>query len=162
PRPAAPRVTAGSRGARSDWKKFSWVRQRGSAAHPLRLRNGMRRRLTLALLVVTMAAPTSAAADPIWPGSPTEAVRRHIEETIGIAVDRRLDVAARQEAARVEVARSFDFDELSRRALGEHWSRMTATERRDATAGVRAMVTSVYTSRMTRDLGARMGSLRER
>jgi ABC-type transporter MlaC component len=123
----------------------------------------MPRRLTLALIIVaTLAAPTFAVAEPLWPGSPTEAVRGHIEETIGIAVDRRLNAAARQEAARVAVARSFDFDELSRRALGEHWARMTATQRKGATAGVRAMVTGVYTSRMGRDLGERVGGMRER
>jgi ABC-type transporter MlaC component len=123
----------------------------------------MRCRLVLALLVAaTVAAPTVAAAEPLWPGSPTEAVRRHIEETIGIAVDPRMSAAARQEAARLAVARSFDFHELSRRALGEHWSRMTATQREDATAGVRAMLTTVYTSRMGRDLSARMSSMRQR
>jgi len=123
----------------------------------------MRRLLGIALFVVAAAAgPVAATAEPPWPGSPTEAIHRHIEEMLGIAVDPSLTPAAQHEAAHRAIARTFDFGELSRRALGEHWSRMTATQREDLTVGLRAMLTTAYASRMGRALGTRGEDLRDR
>ena len=52
------------------------------------------------------------------------------------------------------MARTFDIPELSRRALGEHWARLTATQREQVTSGLRALVTAAYESPMANGLAA--------
>ncbi|HEV8586745.1 MAG TPA: ABC transporter substrate-binding protein [Methylomirabilota bacterium] len=123
----------------------------------------MRRWIVVALFAVTaVAGPTTGVAEPVWPGPPSEAVRQHIDEMIGIAGDARLTPAARDDATRDAIARTFDFSELARRALGAHWARLTPAERRDVTAGLRAMLTDAYVARVGRAVGVRLDVFRNR
>lgn len=128
--------------------------------------------IVLALAVVTtLAAPNAVAAEPIWPGTPTDAVRRYIDELAGIMASSNPKPSGRWQAARAAVTRAFDFPELSRRALGEHWPRLTTSEREDFTTGLRALLTSLCASRLGHDgaggaeqrgIAARVERLRQR
>jgi ABC-type transporter MlaC component len=115
----------------------------------------MLRRLAIgASLLAVVAGPTVLAADPVRPMSPTQAVRHHVDEMIAIVTNASLTPAERHEAARAAVARTFDIPELSRRALGEHWARLTATQREQVTSGLRALMTAAYESPMANGLAA--------
>ena len=123
----------------------------------------MSRRFWLVLfLVAALLGAPMVSAEPVWPGPPSETVRRHVDEIIAIARDKKFTAAARREAAHRAVARTIDFWELSRRALGDHWSRMTAAERKDVIAGLQAMLTAIYISRIEGPVGARLDSVRAR
>lgn len=112
------------------------------------------RRLALVVSLVVVAGPGVLGADPARPVSPTEAVRHHIDEMIAIATNARLSAPARHDAARAAVARTFDLPELSRRAFGEHWARLSATQREQATSGLAALLTAVYESPIAHGLPA--------
>jgi phospholipid transport system substrate-binding protein len=124
----------------------------------------MRRLSVIALLLVVavLAGPVAAPSEPLWAGSPTDAVRRHMDEMISVAVDRSLTRDDRREAARAAVTHTFDFVELSRRALGEHWSRMTVKERDEVTQGLRTLLTGAYAAGIGRALGAGADALQHR
>ena len=122
----------------------------------------MGRYLALVVVLAAVLAPSLAMTEPVWPGRPTDTVRRHLDEVVAIALDSTLSDQARQEATRRAVAGSFDFGELARRTLGEHSARMTAGEREKVTAGLRAMLTTLYTSRIARGFGARLERARHR
>jgi ABC-type transporter MlaC component len=114
----------------------------------------MLHRLVLAMVVVAAVAhPVVVAADPVRSLSPTQTVRLHVDEMIDIVTDTSLTPAARLDAARVAVARTFDFVELSRRALGEHWARLTVAQRAEVMAGLRERLTAAYASPMAHSLG---------
>ncbi|HET7343309.1 MAG TPA: ABC transporter substrate-binding protein [Methylomirabilota bacterium] len=122
----------------------------------------MKRTALAALLLVLLAAPAAAQAEPLWAGSPTDAVRRHIQAIIAVAVDPALTPETRRAAARSAIAQSFDFAELTRRALAAHWSRLTAQQRSDAIDALRARLTGAYATGIGRLLGVRMEDLRGR
>lgn len=111
-------------------------------------------RLVVLVLAAVVITPVAARPEPLWPGSPTDAVREYLDGMITLAADPTLGAEARHGAARLAVAETFDFAELSKRALGEHWARMTGRERADVTEGIRAILTAVYTSRMGHYVGA--------
>ena len=119
-------------------------------------------RLVVLVLAAVVITPVAAQPEPLWPGSPTDAVRAYLDGMITLAADPTLGAEARHGAARLAVAETFDFAELSKRALGEHWARMTGRERADVTEGIRAILTAVYTSRMGHYLGAGFADLRDR
>src|SRR5689334_5360799 len=115
----------------------------------------MLRRLALVVsLVAIVADPGVLGADPARPVSPIEAVRSHIDELIAIATNVRLSAAARHDAARAAVARTFDLLELSRRAFGDHWAQLTATQREQVTSGLGTLLTAAYESPMAPGLAA--------
>jgi len=119
-------------------------------------------RLVALVLTAIVTAPAAAQPEPLWPGSPTDAVREYLDGMITLAADPTLGAEARHGAASIAVAETFDFAELSKRALGGHWARMTGSERADVIEGIRAILTAVYTSRMGHYLGVGIVDLRER
>jgi phospholipid transport system substrate-binding protein len=85
------------------------------------------RHLSLALaLALTTGLDSGAAAAP----SPTEQLRRHIDEVIRILEDPALKPSPEQRRARVRRVSEeiFDYRDTARRALGRHWSGRTPQE----------------------------------
>src|SRR5690242_4973706 len=122
----------------------------------------MRRVVAVLVFVVAVAGARAGSAEPIWPGTPTDAVRGHIDELLAIARDPGLTTEGREHAALAALTGMVDFTELSRHAFAEHWARMTRAERDDAAAGLRAMFGAAYVSRLRRHLGARVDAWRRR
>lgn len=81
----------------------------------------------LAVLAVLLAAPAA------WAGPATDQVKAAVERVLKVVRDPELQKPANAEKRRAqirEVARTiFDFEELSKRALGRHWAARTPAER---------------------------------
>jgi phospholipid transport system substrate-binding protein len=114
------------------------------------------------LVAVVVLVPLAAQSEPLGPGSPIDAVRRHLDGMLALLTDRMMAVEVRHDAARTAVADAFDFAEMSRRALGPHWLRMTARERAEMTEDIRTILTSVYTARIGRYMSTRVDEVRDR
>ena len=82
----------------------------------------------LAILAVLLAAPAA------WAGPATDQVKAAVERVLKVVRDPELQKPANAEKRRAqirEVARTiFDFEELSKRALGRHWAARTPAERK--------------------------------
>jgi phospholipid transport system substrate-binding protein len=82
----------------------------------------------LAVLAVLLAAPSA------WAGPATDQVKASVERVLKVVRDPELRKPANAEKRRAqirEVAQTiFDFEELSRRALGRHWAARTPAERK--------------------------------
>lgn len=82
----------------------------------------------LAVLAVLLAAPAA------WAGPATDQVKAAVERVLKVVRDPELQKPANAEKRRAqirEVARTiFDFEELSKRALGRHWAARTPAERK--------------------------------
>jgi phospholipid transport system substrate-binding protein len=82
--------------------------------------------ITLALLV---SLPCSSRA-----GIPSDQVRQTADKVLSILQDTELKSAdkkqERRDRLRQVISARFDFDEMAKRALGQHWQRRSADERR--------------------------------
>jgi phospholipid transport system substrate-binding protein len=94
------------------------------------------RRLVRRVLVTVLAIGLSTAlAAPVTAGAPTDQLKAHVDQVIKVLVDPELRkdtrVAQRRAAIRKVATEIFDFEEITRRALGRHWQPRTADERRE-------------------------------
>jgi phospholipid transport system substrate-binding protein len=85
-------------------------------------------------LVLAVGLSTTMAA-PVHAGPPTDQLRAHVDRVIKVLQDPDLQKegrAAERRAAVRKVANDiFDFEEISRRALGRHWQPRSPDERRE-------------------------------
>jgi len=118
--------------------------------------------LIVGLLIASSLDASLARAEPVVVERPIDAVRRHLDEIIALARDPRPDATARRAAADRAVHGTFDFVEISRRALGPHWQRMRPEERTQFSESFASMLTAAYVSRIAHYLGDRVELLRDR
>ncbi len=73
--------------------------------------------------------------NPSWAGEPTEQLKGTIDKIISILSDPALkgpeNAEERNRLVRQAVDERFDWEEISRRTLGRHWSRRTKEERKE-------------------------------
>ena len=90
---------------------------------------------TRSVLVLAAAALALGSACPAWAGAPTEQLRSAVDRVLSIVEDPALKQAARSEARRAAIRAVatgiFDFEELTRRALGPHWTSATPQQREE-------------------------------
>jgi phospholipid transport system substrate-binding protein len=71
----------------------------------------------------------------LWAGTPEELVRRTTDEVLTILKDPSLKgeekIQERKEKLWVEVSMAFDFEEISKRALGRHWRKRSSEEKKE-------------------------------
>lgn len=106
-------------------------------------------------LLATAPGARAVSAEAPATGSPTSAMRQHFAELATIVRDPMLTAGARRSATEAAIGRTIDFAELSRRALGGHWSRMTPVERTGFSDGLRHILGAAYASVMARYLSGR-------
>ena len=84
-------------------------------------------------LVVVLTVALLATFDPAWAGPPTEQLRAQMEGVIKVLEDPELKREERQVERRAAIRRRanaiFDFNETTRRSLGQHWQARTPAER---------------------------------
>jgi phospholipid transport system substrate-binding protein len=87
--------------------------------------------LVALLLTISMVA----AAGPAWAGPPTEQLRVQMDRVIKVLEDPDLKRDGRQIERRAAIRRLaneiFDFNETTRRSLGQHWNARTPAEREE-------------------------------
>lgn len=111
-----------------------------------RIRRGLALPPLLAVLAVLLAAPSA------WAGPATDQVKASVERVLKVLRDPELQKPANAEKRRAqirEVAQTiFDFEELSRRALGRHWAARTPAERKRFTGLFTDLLEHNYVSKI--------------
>ncbi|MBI3061553.1 MAG: ABC transporter substrate-binding protein [Deltaproteobacteria bacterium] len=89
---------------------------------------GRRNKIQVAAILVLVAC--SGGTDRLWAGSVTTEVKNTVENVVGVLKDPRLQLDAkkkeRRERLRQIIGARFDFEEMARRSLGQHWQRHAA------------------------------------
>jgi len=115
------------------------------------------RPLRLAALALTSAVLIAA---PATAGEPTEQLKPEIDRVIKVLDDPALKgegkVAARREALRPITDAVFDWQEMSRRALGTHWQGRSEAERTEFVGLFRDLVETAYASKIQSYNGERV------
>ena len=107
------------------------------------------RSAAVAVLAVVIIAP------PAWAGTPTEALRGHIERVFAVldepALKGVVNAGARHRALRALTVAAVDFPEAARRSLGAHWDARTPAERERFVALFTDLIDHAYLGRLTHD-----------
>ena len=106
---------------------------------------------TLALLLGCCAG-TLALAAPAMAGTPTDAIRATTSEVIRILHDEELSSPARYEERRLLldqiIGDRLTYEEISRRALGGQWDRLSEGERDEFVQLFRSLLVNMYAGRI--------------
>lgn len=91
-------------------------------------------------------------ADSLWAGEPLDVVKKAAEAAIAVLRDPRLK-APDQKTERIERLKEiinpiFDYEEMARRSLGQHWRRRTSAERQEFAGLFHAFLEKVYSDRV--------------
>jgi phospholipid transport system substrate-binding protein len=87
---------------------------------------------------------------PAEAGAPTDQLKRHVDEVIGVLDDAstKSQPAKRRAAVRKVAEGIFDYPETARRALGPHWSARTPEEQREFVAIFADLLDHAYLSKI--------------
>ena len=105
------------------------------------------------VLALGLALVRDAAA-----GTPIEQLRERIDRAVGILEDSALktDPPARRAALRSVAGEIFDFAEITRRAMGPHWQKLTPAERDELVLLLTAQMERAYMGRIEQYSGGRI------
>jgi phospholipid transport system substrate-binding protein len=101
-------------------------------------------KLTPFLLTYISVAFVLARGEPALAGAPTEQIQSAIEKVTSILRDSTLQTEAKRKELRQTVYPKFDFAEMARRSLGNHWQRRSPDEQRDFVRLFTEMVEQAY------------------
>lgn len=105
-------------------------------------------------------------AQPGYAGPPTEAMKATIDEVLRIVRDKELKQPARAEERRQQlervVAARFDYQEMSRRALGAPWNSLSDQEKQEFVGLFRSLLTNSYAEKIETYSGEGVNYLNER
>ena len=100
-----------------------------------------------------------------WAGSPTEAVKKSIDEVVGILEDPAWKKPEKREERRKlleqTIAQRFNFLEMSRRALGAEWNKRTPEEQTDFAASFQTLLANTYLGKIENYSGEKVQYLKE-
>jgi phospholipid transport system substrate-binding protein len=92
-------------------------------------------RLTQGLVATVLTLTTLAMGHPAWAGPPSDQLRGHVDRVIKVLEDPELKREGRIPERRAAIRRIaneiFDFNETTRRSLGQHWQARTPQEREE-------------------------------
>jgi phospholipid transport system substrate-binding protein len=111
----------------------------------------------IALVMSTLLLAVPAFADPPRVASASDELRRNLDEVIAKIQSpafRALETDRRREQIRKITDRLFNWSEMAKRALGDHWGSRTATERRAFADWFAAVAERAYAGSVD-NLGAR-------
>ncbi len=101
------------------------------------------------LAALATAAFVTAAAEA---GPPIDVVRKHVDQVLEIlskpALQGEANAAQRRESIRQIAHEAFDFPDMARRTLGQHWRQRTPDEQQRFTRLFSALLERVYFSRI--------------
>ncbi|MGH7387846.1 MAG: MlaC/ttg2D family ABC transporter substrate-binding protein [Candidatus Rokuibacteriota bacterium] len=104
------------------------------------------KRFVAALAVATLAFAAAEA------GPPTDVVKTHVEQALEVlaqpSMQGEADAAQRREAIRQIAQDAFDFPDMARRTLGQHWRQRTPEERERFTRLFTALLERAYFTRI--------------
>ena len=99
-----------------------------------------------------LGAVTLSAAPLPTTGTATEAIRRTSEAVIRVLSDEDLKKPARLEERRRQlvqiIGERFSYEEMSKRALGAHWNRLTEPDRREFVSVFKRLLANTYVDKI--------------
>lgn len=102
-------------------------------------------------LFLSLVAFILGAYSETWAGEPLELVKTAVDKVFQILGDPQLKTqekkSERIERLKQAVNPIFDYDEMARRSLGQHWRKRTPAEQEEFTALFRAFLESVYSEK---------------
>jgi phospholipid transport system substrate-binding protein len=109
------------------------------------------RRVALGIIWVVLAFPGPAVGEA-FAGGPTDAMKSMIDEVLKIIRDKELKQPDKTEERRrllhKTVGDRFDFQEMSRRALGAQWGKLSDAEKQEFVALFRSLLMNSYTEKV--------------
>ena len=106
------------------------------------------------------------AVQPAVAGGATEAMRSTIDEVLKIIQDKELKQPARAEERRQRleqvVGDRFDYQEMSRRALGAHWNTLSDKDKQEFVALFKTLLTNSYADKIEAYSGEGVKYINER
>lgn len=100
-----------------------------------RFRMGRTMLLKMVRSVTTVLFMIGFAAAPAWAGVPTEKIRQTSDKILSYVTDPGLKDPSRAEERKMLIRKAvderFDWDEISRRALGTHWAARSPEEKKE-------------------------------
>jgi len=115
----------------------------------------------LAAFILLSVGATQATA-----GTPTDTIRNMLTEAIRILENQELKKPERAEERRRALERvlgdPFNFEEMSKRALGAHWAKLSDAERREFAQLFKSLLANTYGDRITGYSGEQIYYLNER
>lgn len=112
-----------------------------------------------------LAGEAFGVAAPVWAGPPTEAVRKTIDEVIGILDDPAWKKSGKKEERRKlleqTISRRFNYPEMAKRTLGAEWGKRTPEEQKEFSANFQTLLTNTYIGRIEAYSGEKVQYLKE-
>jgi len=106
------------------------------------------------------------AVAPAYAGAPTDAMKTTIDEVLRIIREKELKQPARSEERRQQlekvVGARFDYQEMSRRALGAPWNQLSEQEKQEFVSLFRTLLTNSYADKIETYSGEGVQYLNER
>ncbi len=110
-----------------------------------------------AVLVSALAVrPALAAADPM------AVVQRTVNDALGVLRNKQLPDDQRREQLKQIIARSFDFTEMSRSALGYHWRQISPDQQQEFTRVFTTFIEDSYLAKINDYSGQQVQFIRQR
>ena len=91
-------------------------------------RRSDRTRPSSRLIGIFFGAALLMASVPAYGGAPTAQIQSAVEKVLVVLKDGKLQPEAKRKELREAIYPKFDFAEMARRSLGNHWSRRNAQE----------------------------------
>jgi len=127
---------------------------------------GRRKVSSLVAVAVVIAAWLGLTGVPVYAGAPTEAMKTTIDEVLKIIAEKELKQPAKSEERRQHLERvvsaRFDYQEMSRRALGAPWNTLTDQEKQELVSLFRTLLTNSYADKIETYSGEGVQYLNER
>lgn len=109
-----------------------------------------------AAIVTTLAVrPALAAADPMT------VVRRTVNDALAVLRNKQIPADQRREQLKQIIARSFDFTEMSRSALGYHWKQITPDQQQEFSAVFTTFIEDSYLAKINDYSGQQVQFVRQ-
>lgn len=120
----------------------------------------------LLVVAIVTAALWSPAGSPAYAGPATEAMKATIDEVLKILREKDLKQPGKAEERRrlleQVVGARFDYEEMSRRALGAPWNQLSEQEKREFVGLFRTLLTNSYADKIESYSGEGVQYLNER
>lgn len=108
----------------------------------------MKKRVLGLMLAVFIALPTTAFA-----GAPLDTVKGHVNKVVDILRDPNLQGAANKKKKKDRIRpiseKMFDFNELSRRTLGQNWGKLSPVQQKEFVDLYKLLLEDTYADKIT-------------
>jgi len=130
------------------------------------LKKSARRRNVGVALAVVLAVWLGLTGVPAHAGTPTEAMKTTIDEVLKIIAEKELKQPGKSEERRQQLERvvsaRFDYQEMSRRALGAPWNTLSDQDKQEFVSLFRTLLTNSYADKIETYSGEGVQYLNER